>query len=116
MPKPTIFISHSHHDTTWCQAFVSALHGLGYSVWYDDKGLRGREQWVSAIEHELGGRDVFAIVLTPESWQLKWVQRELQLALATDRRVVPMLLKAHAQHLQQVAAAILPFFAEHPHA
>jgi len=62
-------------------------------VWYDEKGLRGGAQWVSTIEHELEHRDVFAIILTPESQASEWVQREYQLALAAKRKIVPILLK-----------------------
>lgn len=62
MPKPTIFVSHSHHDNDWCRQFVAALQQLGYDVWYDEKGLSGGAQWVRTIERELENRDVFAII------------------------------------------------------
>lgn len=93
MPKPTVFISHSHYDNEWCLRFVAGLQLLGYDVWYDEKELSGGAQWVRTIERELEGREIFAIILTPQSWESDWVQQELQLALTTRRRVVPILLK-----------------------
>ena len=93
MPKPTLFVSHSHYDNDWCRAFVASLQRLGYDVWYDEKGLSGGAQWVATIEREVEARDVLALVLTPEARASQWVNSELQLAYATHRRIVPILLK-----------------------
>jgi hypothetical protein len=36
---------------------------------------------------------VFLLVLTPEAWESKWAQDELELAIATRRRILPVLLR-----------------------
>jgi tetratricopeptide (TPR) repeat protein len=91
--QTTIFVSHSHQDNDWCRPFVEALKSVGYDVWYDEQGLQGGAQWIATIQHEVQARDVFIVILTPEAWSSQWVQDELQLAIATRRRILPVLLR-----------------------
>lgn len=93
MAQLRIFVSHSSHDNAWCRPFADALKAVGYDVWYDETGLQGGAAWVDSIQREVENRDVFLLVLTPEAWESKWVQDELQLAIATRRRILPVLLR-----------------------
>jgi TIR domain-containing protein len=79
MATPTIFVSHSHNDNSWCRSFVSALKSAGYDVWYDESSLQAGQSFIKKIEQEIETRHVFLIVLTPESWTSKWVRREIEL-------------------------------------
>jgi hypothetical protein len=88
MATPRIFVSHSHHDNEWCTQLVDALTRAGFDVWFDKQGLYVGDQWVSKLETELEGRDVFLVVLTPDAWGSKWVRRELQLAIHQDKRIL----------------------------
>lgn len=74
---------------------MSALQALGHDVWYDEK-LPGGSEWVAMIGREIEKREVFAIVLTPDAWASDWVQRELGLAFATHRTIIPIRLKETA--------------------
>jgi TIR domain-containing protein len=93
MTQTRIFVSHSSKDNDWARPFAAALTAIGYDVWYDEMGLQGGAAWVASIQHEVETRDAFLIVLTPEAWESKWVQDELQLAIATRRRIMPVLLR-----------------------
>jgi hypothetical protein len=62
VPKSRIFVSHSSLDGDWCHGFVNTLQGMGYSVWFDEKGLYVSEQWIGKIEQELQHRDIFLVV------------------------------------------------------
>ncbi|HEY7019792.1 MAG TPA: toll/interleukin-1 receptor domain-containing protein [Ktedonobacterales bacterium] len=93
MAQTRIFVSHSSKDNDWARPFAAALTAIGYDVWYDEKGLQGGDSWVASIQHEVETRDVFVLVLTPEAWESEWVQDELQLAIATRRRILPVLLR-----------------------
>src|SRR5690242_2929904 len=93
MAQRSIFVSHSHQDNEWCRPFAEALKAVGYDVWYDETGLTGGAAWVATIQREVQTRDVFLLVLTPEAWASQWVQDELQLAIATRRRILPLLLR-----------------------
>jgi hypothetical protein len=92
-PNPRIFVSHSHHDSAWCDPFVDALIRAGLDVWYDRQGLYVGDQWVETIERELQSRDLFLIVLTPDAWDSKWVRKELNLALGLGKSILPVLHK-----------------------
>src|SRR5690348_8661195 len=93
MAAPRIFVSHSHQDNTWCREFVQAMQRADCDVWFDEKGLSGGDVWIQTIQNELQARDIFVVVLSPEAVASQWVQREIQLALATNKRIVPVLYK-----------------------
>ncbi len=94
MPTSRIFVSHSSRDNDWCRCFVSTLQGIGYSVWFDEKGLYTGEQWIAKIEQELQSRDTFLIIVTPNSWASEWVQKELRLAMSQRKRIVAVFYKS----------------------
>lgn len=48
---------------------------------------------MAAIQRELQAREIFLLILTPESWASEWVQEELNLAFVTHRQIVPVLHK-----------------------
>ncbi|HLV98463.1 MAG TPA: toll/interleukin-1 receptor domain-containing protein [Ktedonobacterales bacterium] len=89
-----IFLSHSHKDNIWCSAFVDELKRHGVDVWYDKRNLDLGDEWIPTIETELEGRDVFLVVLTPDSLASKWVQKEIQLALAGHKRIISIIHKS----------------------
>lgn len=93
MPATRLFVSHSTQDNAWCRELVSALKAAGYDVWYDEQGLTGGAVWIETLQREVQARDVFVIVLTPESWASPWCQEELRLAISTQRTILPVMLK-----------------------
>lgn len=93
MSHPRVFLSHSSGDDEWCRCFCGKLQSLGFDVWIDDQGILGADQFISVIESELEQCDVFVVILTPESWNSTWVQREIQLAIATNKVIVPVMYK-----------------------
>lgn len=93
MPLPRIFVSHSHKDNAWCEQLVEALKRAGLDVWFDKQGLYVGAQWVKRLEEELQQRDVFLIVLTPDSWASHWVQEELLLALGQRKQILGIMHK-----------------------
>lgn len=88
-----IFVSHSHVDNDWCRGFVQVLQSVGYDVWYDERGLSAGAAWLTTIQREIQDREIFIVILSPNSWASDWVQDELQLALTTRRRIVPVVYK-----------------------
>jgi len=52
-----IFVSHSHEDNAWCEAFVDELSKYDVDVWLDRKGLHAGDQWMQRIEDELASRN-----------------------------------------------------------
>lgn len=93
MPAIRVFVSHSSQDNVWCRPFVEALKANGFDVWYDEQGLSGGAAWVNTLQCEVQERDVLVLVLSPEAWASHWVQEEVQLAIATQRTILPVLHK-----------------------
>jgi formylglycine-generating enzyme required for sulfatase activity len=93
MALPAIFLSHSTQDNTWCRTLVAELQAGGFDVWYDEQGLTGGTEWVQTLQREVQARPIFIPVLTPDAWASRWVQEEIQLAIATQRTIFPLLLK-----------------------
>lgn len=83
-----IFLSHSHQDNQWCNAFVAELKRYGADIWYDKRNLDVGDEWIPTIETELEGRETFLIILTPDSWASKWVRKEINLALARHKHII----------------------------
>ncbi len=88
MAGPSVFVSHSNKDVDWCSAFVNALQAADIDAWYDRGGLHAGMQWITTIARELEARDVFLLIITPQSWAAEWVQRELALALLHHKQIV----------------------------
>lgn len=93
MATKRIFVSHSHTDNEWCRVFVDALAAVGYDVWYDETGLQGADEWVRSLEREIEARDILLLVLTPDAIDSSWVRREIDLAIATHRMVLPIMVR-----------------------
>jgi peptide/nickel transport system substrate-binding protein/oligopeptide transport system substrate-binding protein len=89
----SIFVSHSRDDHEWTARFVEALRATGLDVWYDARELQGSDAWVARIQDELRHCETFLVILTPATIRSPWVQREIQLALAADKRILPILHK-----------------------
>ena len=90
---PSIFLSHSHKDNAWYEQLVAALQRAGFDVWFDKNGLYVGAQWVKALEEELQRRDVFLLVISPDSWSSEWVQEELSLALGQRKQILGIIYK-----------------------
>lgn len=97
MSLPRVFLSHSTQDNVWCRPFVAALQAVGYDLFFDEQGLTGSVQWVNTLQSELQAREIFIIALTPTAWASRWVQEEIQLAIATRiatrRTIIPIRLE-----------------------
>ncbi len=93
-----IFISHSHQDNEFglrlVQDLRKALGGREETVWYDvSGGLHGGDEWWRTIRIELEQRPIVVVIITPDAMKSDFVNRELDMAVATDKRILPVLYK-----------------------
>ncbi len=91
---PPIFVSHSHADKTYCDAFVQALREQGATVWYDEHDL-GAGHLSAEIDQQVTTRPVLVAILSRAAFASKWVLRECTLALGawdptSDRSIIPI--------------------------
>ncbi len=75
------------------------LESQGFSVWLDERMIRGGQSISDEVEKGLRRFDVFVIVLSPNSVKSEWVKDELRVAIqrrhSKNRRavIIPVLLK-----------------------
>jgi WD40 repeat protein len=91
---PRIFVSHSSQDDDFGVRLVEDLRralGSDDAVWYDSRGgLHGGDSWWSKIVQEVATRDIFIIVLSPNSMSSYWVLRELDMAVIQRKQIIPL--------------------------
>src|SRR5690349_12467765 len=94
-----LFISHSSEDDAFVDALQQALRDLNQDVWIDSRHLRGGDPLWPDIKRAIDESSAFAIVVSPDALQSKWVGKELRHALDVQKqrgkdafRVTPILL------------------------
>lgn len=78
-----LFISHSSQDDAFVRDLRTALADHGQDAWMDSRELRGAEPLWAEIKKAIEEASAYAIVVSPDALQSKWVGRELRHALAT---------------------------------
>jgi len=93
----SIFLSHSSRDKFFVRKLAERLKSVGIRVWLDEAEINIGDSLTEKIGHAITEMDFVGVVLSNNSVNSEWVQRELQIAiqreLATKRVVVlPLLL------------------------
>ena len=96
MSKPSVFISHSEHDTAWARLFAQALKQRGVDVWIDDVDVRPGESVREALESGIRGSDVLVTLVDPEHPASPSLFFELGAAIGMGKKVVSVLPKSVA--------------------
>lgn len=85
-----VFISYSRKDTEFVEQLASDLQSAGLEVWYDLSGLEGGTRWGTEIQSAIENSQFFLVVLSPNSLNSKWVQREFLFAESCNLKVIPL--------------------------
>jgi TIR domain len=89
---PLVFISHSHLDNIWCREFRNQIPIDEFAVWFDEIDMRiASTSFIRKLEKEILNCHVFVVILTANSVQSKWVDREFDLAMQENKIIVPVL-------------------------
>ena len=103
MASMQIFVSHSHHDSSFCHDLVQALRHAGADVWYDEHNLESG-QLMEVVQRELDRRPVFIVILSPSAFASRWVLRETGWAYElADRDPTRIILPVTAQAIERTA-------------
>jgi formylglycine-generating enzyme required for sulfatase activity len=86
-----VFISYSRKDQAYTRRLADELRGRGFSVWNDDRIDFG-DRWWQTIVQAIRDSSALIVVMTPDSEESEWVEREVQLALSERKPVFPLLL------------------------
>lgn len=86
-----VFISYSRKDIQFVQMFAQTLMSNGVEVWWDLSSLQGGDNWTNEIPKAIENCDSCIVVLSPNSVQSEWVQKEYTYALKQEKRIIPLL-------------------------
>ncbi|MBE2271748.1 MAG: TIR domain-containing protein [Anaerolinea sp.] len=89
----TCFISYSSADRVLAEGLVSRLREAHYRVWIDVDGIPGGAQWEQAIYAALDEAQVCLVLITPDAVASAWVKREIEIARAKPKPVIPLLMR-----------------------
>ena len=76
-----LFISHSSQDDGFVRELRAALADHGQAGWIDSRELRGGDPLWMEIQRAIEAASAFAVVVSTDSLQSKWVGSELRHAL-----------------------------------
>ena len=93
-----IFLSHSHADKPFVRKLASDLRAAGHSVWVDDAEINIGDSLIGKIREGIDQVDYVAAVLSKNSINSEWVNKELEIASnreIEEKRVIvlPLLLE-----------------------
>ena len=71
-----IFISYSHKDKEYVHRLQEELLKQGFSVWMDDRIDYGTP-WPKIIQDHLNNCDAFILIVSENSFESEWVQKEV---------------------------------------
>ena len=89
-----IFISYSHKDTEYVHGLQEELLKQGFSVWIDDR-MDFDASWPKIIQDHLNNCDVLILIVSENSFESEWVQKEVARAKRIGKPVFPILLNGN---------------------
>jgi formylglycine-generating enzyme required for sulfatase activity len=87
-----VFISYSRRNSDYARKLADRLLSLGFDVWIDDRIDYG-EDWWRAIVRAIKSCSAFVVLMSPDSGESRWVQREVTLADELRKPTFPLLLE-----------------------
>jgi len=81
-----LFISHSSRDDSFVRDLQQALGDLGQDVWIDSRELRGGDPLWQEIQQAIEDASAYAVVVSTDGLQSKWVGKELRHALDVQKQ------------------------------
>jgi len=83
---PQVFLSHSNADDALVRRLQQALADLGQDLWIDSRELRGGDPLWPVIQAAIESAAAFAVLVSPDGLQSRWVGKELRHALDVQSR------------------------------
>jgi formylglycine-generating enzyme required for sulfatase activity len=86
-----VFISYSRKDLVFAERLSEDLKAAGLEVWYDLSGLDGGTRWGREIQNAIEVCQIFVVVLSQNSVDSEWVEKEFMYANSLKKRIIPLL-------------------------
>ncbi|HWH76843.1 MAG TPA: toll/interleukin-1 receptor domain-containing protein [Candidatus Binatus sp.] len=88
------FLSYCRDDETRVLAVQQALEQRGIAVWRDVGQIKAGDPWIKNIENGLRQSRCMVLFNSQPALQSEWVQREWNVALTLNMRIIPVRLDA----------------------
>ncbi len=86
------FISYGVQNREYANKLADKLKAEGFNIWIDNAELRSSDNWWQSIVVALRNCAAVIVVMTPQSAESRWVQREITLADKWQKKIFPVLL------------------------
>lgn len=88
-----IFLSYSRQDSIFAEHLKLLLEQQNFRVEMDRYSIHTGQHWKRELCRLIDRCSVFMVVMSPRSYNSKWVKKEIQRAKHRGRRVFPILLE-----------------------
>jgi TolB-like protein len=88
-----LFISYSKHNRPQAVDLVDELRAEGFSVWIDQGGIEGAQNWSAEIVEGINACSTFVLLISQESVASRNVAREVHLAFEKRKNILPVVLE-----------------------
>ena len=112
MPRieKSVFISYRRTNVPWALNVYQDLTYHGYDVFFDFEGI-GSGDFESVIVDNITSRAHFLILLTPSALERcndpgDWLRREIEIALESQRNIVPLMLEGFSFSTPNIAGQL----------
>ena len=95
---PSIFLSHNTKDKGFVRKLAYDLDCHGVKVWIDEAELKIGDSLIEKIREGIDGVDYVAVILSHNSINSRWVQKEIDIVMALENsgkkiKVLPLMLE-----------------------
>ncbi|HLV37427.1 MAG TPA: toll/interleukin-1 receptor domain-containing protein, partial [Spirillospora sp.] len=89
-----LYISYSRQNAEFAQRLVNELETRGYTTWVDTDDLATGDMWARQIAQAIREAEVFITLLSPATVSNRTVHREIELAEAARKPIIPVLVES----------------------
>ena len=86
-----IFLSYSRKDKAFARKLAKDLENAGHVVWWDLTHIDGGDRWAREIEEGINQSEILAVIVSPNSINSEWVEKEFIFASKRGMKIVPLL-------------------------
>lgn len=90
-----VFISYARQDGEYAHRLADRMREAGLDVWIDAR-IEGGDRWWRTIVEAINACSAFVVIMSPESADSRWVEREVLLADQRNKPAYPLLLRGDA--------------------
>ncbi len=86
-----VFISYSRREILFVKKLAKDLEEQGYDVWFDLTDIAGGDHWADEIQKGIEESEDFIIVVSSNSIESEWVEKEFLFANNQGLKIIPIL-------------------------